>query len=109
MSGSRTLGDKIEPNDAQGLRPRGDGFDITKILDIAGVDKTVIRKVIFGSITKGELDLSALGIGSNKEERKSKFERQVAGIKTIVWTVTGCSLMILTYIAIIKHFLGGGV
>lgn len=109
MSGRRTLEDKIEPNNAEGLRPRGDGFDIKKMLDVAGIDKTVIRKVIFGSITKGELDLSALGIGSNREERKSKFERQVAGLKTIIWTATGCALMVLTYIAIIKHFLGGGV
>lgn len=91
----------------QGSRPQGQKFGIQEILDIAGVDKTVIRKILFGSITKGQLDLSAVGIGSTKEERKSKFERQVAGLKTIIWTATGCVLMILTYIALINQFLGG--
>lgn len=79
------------------------GKDIMSKLEIFGIDRKDVGKAILKSAVSGKLDLGILGRAA---ERQSKFEKFAKGIQTIIWTVVGAAVLLMTYWAILTHFLG---
>ena len=80
------------------------GTDIMKKLEIFGIDKKDVGKAILKSVISGKLNLGVLG---EQAEKRSKFEKLAKGIQTIIWTVVGAVVLLMSYWAILSYFLGG--
>jgi len=82
------------------------GTDIMNKLEIFGIEKKDVGKAILKSVVSGKIDLGILG---ERGERKSKFEKLANGIQTIIWTVVGAIVLLMSYWAVLTYFLGKGV
>lgn len=82
------------------------GSDIIKKLEIFGIDKKDVGKAILKSVVTGKLNLGILG---EHAEKRSKFEKLAKGIQTLILTVTGAILLLMTYYALLTYLLGKGV
>lgn len=82
------------------------GIDIMKKLEIFGIDRKDVGKAILKSVVSGKIDLGILG---ERGERKSKFEKLANGMQTVIWTVVGAIVLLMSYWAVLTYFLGKGV
>ena len=82
------------------------GTDIMNKLEIFGIEKKDVGKAILKSVVSGKIDLGILG---ERGERKSKFEKLANGIQTIIWTVVGAIVLLMSYWAVLTYFLGKGI
>jgi len=100
--------EKQKPEDAKG-KPQDPvsgifdaGTDIMNKLEIFGIEKKDVGKAILKSVVTGKLDLGILG---ERGERRSKFEKLAKGIQTIIWTVVGAIVLLMSYWAVLTYFL----
>ena len=80
------------------------GTDIMNKLEIFGIGKKDVGKAILKSVVTGKLNLGILG---EQAEKRSKFEKLAKGIQTIIWTVVGAIVLLMTYWAVLSYILGG--
>lgn len=107
------MSEEKKEGESQGAKPQDPisgifdaGEDIIKKLEIFGIDKKDVGKAILKSVVTGKLNLGILG---EQGERRSKFEKLAKGIQTIIWTVVGAVVLLMTYWALLTWFLGKGV